>query len=116
MLAEAHQILAGLYQDEHKWSEAVELWKAVLDEKRLPPEDPGIAYYNLGVCCRQLDQLPRAAEAWAECLRRARGDERKPRRWRLADLSLHEVNSEKAVAMLAEAVAKVRKEEDWKIR
>jgi tetratricopeptide (TPR) repeat protein len=113
-LNEAHMLLAGLYQDERKWSAAAELWKAVLAEKRVSLPDPGIVLYNLGLCCRALDQSNKAAEAWSECLRRNHGEEGQAAALALAELRLQEANSEKAVEMLGEAVAKVRKAEDWK--
>jgi tetratricopeptide (TPR) repeat protein len=111
---EAHMRLAALYQEENKWSEAAELWKSVLEEKRVPLTDPGRVHYNLGICCRHLDQLPRAAEAWTECLRHSHGEEAQAAALALADLRLHDNDSGKAVEMLAQAVAKVRKSDDWK--
>jgi tetratricopeptide (TPR) repeat protein len=114
VLNEAHMLLAGLYQEERKWSAAAELWKAVLAEKRVPIPDPGSVLYNLGLCCRALDQANKAAEAWGECLRHNHGEEGQAAALELAELRLQEAGSEKAVEMLGEAVAKVRKAEDWK--
>jgi tetratricopeptide (TPR) repeat protein len=114
ILNEAHMLLAGLYQEEHKWSQAAELWKAVLNEKRVPLTEPGGVLYNLGVCCRQLDQSSRAAEAWIDCMRRTEGEEAQAAALDLADLRLHEGKLEKAVEMLAKGVARIRKADDWK--
>ncbi len=114
ILSEKNMLLAGLYQEEHKWEEAAALWRAVLSEKRVPLNEAGGVLYNLGVCCRRLDQTEAAAEAWADCMRRSQGEEAQAAALALAELRLHEANSEKGVAMLAEAVAKVRKAEDWK--
>jgi tetratricopeptide (TPR) repeat protein len=113
-LNEAHMLLAGLYQEERKWAAAAELWKAVLAEKRVTLPAPGSVLYNLGLCCRALDQTDKAAEAWGECLRRNHGEEGQAAALALAELRLQEANPEKAVEMLGEAVARVRKAEDWK--
>lgn len=113
-LSEKNMLLAGLYQEEHKWAEAVTLWRAVLDEKRVPLTEAGGVLYNLGVCCRHLEQYGHAAEAWSDCMRRSQGEEGQAAALALAELRLHEANPEKGVAMLAEAVAKVRKADDWK--
>jgi tetratricopeptide (TPR) repeat protein len=116
VLIEARMLLAGLYQEDRKWSEAAELWKAVRAEKRVPlaEADVGGVLYNLGVCCRRLDQSSQAAEAWSECLRRTHGAEAQAAALALAELRLREANPEKAVDMLAEGVAKVRVADDWK--
>lgn len=113
-LAEKNMLLAGLYQEEHKWAEASALWRAVLEEKRVPLNEPGGVLYNLGVCYRQLDQYGPAAEAWSDCLERSRGEEAQAAALALAELRLHEANPEKGVGMLEKAVAKVRKGDDWK--
>jgi hypothetical protein len=114
ILSEKNMLLAGLYQEEHKWEEATALWRAVLDEKRVPLNEAGGVLYNLGVCYRRLDQTGPAAEAWTDCMRRSQGEEAQAAALALAELRLHEDNPEKGVAMLAETVAKVRKAEDWK--
>ena len=114
VLAEAHMLLAGLYQEEHKWADAAPLWRAVLDEKRVPLNEPGGVLYNLGVCCRHLDQTKEAADAWSECLQRGHGEEEQAAALALADLRLQDAEPEKAVEMLTRAVAKVRKADDWK--
>ncbi|MGH7168924.1 MAG: tetratricopeptide repeat protein, partial [Gemmataceae bacterium] len=113
-LSEKNMLLAGLYQEERKWTEAAALWRAVLDEKRVPLTEAGGVLYNLGVCCRRLEQFGPAAEAWSDCMRRSQGEEAQAAALALAELRLHETNPEKGVAMLAEAVAKVRKADDWK--
>ncbi|HWG45046.1 MAG TPA: hypothetical protein VN688_19915 [Gemmataceae bacterium] len=114
VLNEAHMLLAGLYQEEHKWAPAAELWKAVLNEKRVPLTEPGGVLYNLGVCCRQLDQSSQATEAWLDCMKRTDGEEAQAAALALADLRLHEANPEKAIEMLAKGVARIRKADDWK--
>jgi hypothetical protein len=114
ILSEKNMLLAGLYQEEHKWAEAAALWRAVLDEKRVPLTEAGGVLYNLGVCYRRLDQKGPAAEAWTDCMRRSQGEEAQAAALALAELRLHEDNPEKGVVMLAEAVAKVRKADDWK--
>jgi tetratricopeptide (TPR) repeat protein len=114
VLIERHMLLAGLYQEDHKWAEAAELWRAVLNEKRIPPVEPGGVLYNLGLCCRHLDQLDKATEAWTECLHRGHGEEVEAAALALAEQRLREAHPDKAVEMLARAVAKVRKASDWK--
>jgi tetratricopeptide (TPR) repeat protein len=114
ILAEAHLRLAALYQEESKWSEAAELWKAVLAEKRVPSVDLGRVLYNFGICCRQLDQLSQASQAWTDCLHQTHSEEAQAAALALADLRLHEHDCTKAVEMLAQAVSKVRKAADWK--
>jgi hypothetical protein len=113
-LAEKNMLLAGLYQEEHKWTEAQALWRAVLDEKRVPLTEAGGVLYNLGVCCRHLEQNGPAAEAWNECMQRTHGEEARAAALALAELRLQEAQSDKAIALLAESVANVRKAEDWK--
>jgi hypothetical protein len=110
--SEKQVLLAGLYQDENKWAEAAELWRAV--KEQVSPTDAGGVLYNLGVCCRRLDQLSQASDAWSECLRRSQGEEAQAAALALAELRLAEPKPDKAMPMLAEAVAKVRKAEDWK--
>jgi TolA-binding protein len=114
ILCEARMLLAGLYQEEQKWPEAAELWKLVLNEKRVPVENPGGALYNLGVCCQHLEQSSKAAEAWTECIRRTDGEEAQASALALAEWFLHDAKADKAIEMLRQAVAKVRKAEDWK--
>lgn len=114
ILTEKNMLLAGLYQEEHKWKEAAALWRAVLDEKRVPLAEAGSVFYNLGVCCRRLDQSGAAAEAWNDCLRCSQGEEGQAAALALAELHLHETHPNKAVPLLAKAVAKVRKADDWK--
>ncbi len=114
ILTEKNMLLAGLYQEEHKWTEAAALWRAVVDEKRVPLTEAGAVLYNLGVCCRRLDQSGAAAEAWNECLRCNQGEEGQAAALALAELHLHENPPDKAVNLLAQAVAKVRKADDWK--
>ena len=113
-LSEKNMLLAGLYQEERKWAEAAALWRAVLKEKRVPLTEAGGVLYNLGVCCRHLEQYGPAAEAWSDCMRRSQGEEAQAAALALAELRLHEAHPEQGVAMLAEAVAKVRKADDWK--
>jgi tetratricopeptide (TPR) repeat protein len=115
ILAEKNMLLAGLYQEEHKWAEATVLWRAVLDEKRVPLTEAGGVLYNLGVCYRRQDQNDPAIEAWNDCMRRSQGEEAQAAALALAELRLHEPNpNDKTVILLAEAVAKVRKADDWK--
>jgi tetratricopeptide (TPR) repeat protein len=114
ILSEKHMLLAGLYQEESKWTEAAALWRTVLAEQRVPLTEAGGVLYNLGVCCRRLDRLSQAAEAWSDCLHRAKGEEAQAAALALAELRLQEKPPDKAVAMLAEAVAKIRKADDWK--
>ncbi|MGH7224999.1 MAG: tetratricopeptide repeat protein, partial [Gemmataceae bacterium] len=76
--------------------------------------EAGGVLYNLGVCCRHLEQCDSAAKAWSDCMRSSQGEEAQAAALALAELRLHETNPEKGVAMLAEAVAKVRKADDWK--
>ena len=114
ILTEKNMLLAGLYQEERKWAEAAALWRAVLDEKRVPLTEAGAVLYNLGVCCRRQDQNGAAAAAWNDCLRCSQGEEGQAAALALAELRLHETNPEKGVALLAKAVAKVRKPDDWK--
>ncbi len=113
-LAEKNMLLAGLYQEEHKWAEAATLWRAVLDEKRAPLTDAGSVLYNLGYCYSRLDRTGPASETWTECLRRSHGEEAQAAALALAELRLKETDPEKCVALLTESVANVRKADDWK--
>jgi tetratricopeptide (TPR) repeat protein len=114
VLAEKNMLLAGLYQEEHKWTEAAALWRAVLDEKRAPLTEAGGVLYNLGVCHRNTDQIAKAVQVWNECMSRSQGEEGQAAALALVEARLHEANPEKGVALLAEAVAKIRKADDWK--
>jgi hypothetical protein len=113
-LAEKNMLLAGLYQEERKWAEAAALWRAVLDERGAPQTEAGSVLYNLGYCYSRLDQPAQAGETWSECLRRSHGEEAQAAALALAELRLKETNPEKGVALLTEAVANVRKGDDWK--
>jgi hypothetical protein len=114
VLSEAHMLLAGLYQEEQLWAEAAALWRAVLDDKRAKLNEPSGVLYNLGVCCRHLEQSKEAADAWSDCLQHAHGEEEQAAALSLAELRLQQAEPEKAVELLTRAVAKVRKAEDWK--
>jgi tetratricopeptide (TPR) repeat protein len=114
LLSEKNVLLAELYQEEHKWTEAAALWQAALNDRRLPPTEVGGVLYNLGVCYRRLEQNAAADKAWSECLQRVQGGEGQAAALALAELRLHEGKLEQAVAMLGQAVAKVRKADDWK--
>jgi TolA-binding protein len=114
VLAEKNMLLAGLYQEDHKWAEAAALWQAVLDDKRVPVTEAVGVLYNLGVCYRRMEQNGPAAKAWNDCMSRSQGEEAQAAALSLAELRLHEANPEKGVVLLAEAVAKIRKADDWK--
>jgi tetratricopeptide (TPR) repeat protein len=113
-LAEKNMLLAGLYQEENKWAEAAALWRAVREEKRVPLTEAGGVLYNLGVCCRHLDQYAQAGEAWSECIRLSHGEEARAAALALAEVRVQEAHPEKAISLLADAVANVRKADDWK--
>jgi tetratricopeptide (TPR) repeat protein len=114
VLTEKNMLLAGLYQEEHKWTQAAQMWRAALDDKQKPLTEAGGVLYNLGVCYRNMDQGDKAVQAWNECMSRSQGEEGQAAALALAEVRLHESNPEKAVALLAEAVAKIRKADDWK--
>jgi hypothetical protein len=113
-LAEKNMLLAGLYQEESKWEEAAALWRGVRDDKRVPLTEAGGVLYNLGICHRHLEQYDAASEAWNECLRRTHGEEARAAALALAELQLQQAHPEKAAALLADAVANIRKPGDWK--
>ncbi len=115
VLGQARLLRARTYQDEGKWKEAAELWKAVLEDQRAPPPEPGQVLYNLGVCHRGLDELREAAAAWEECRRKGRGDEVAASVLALAELRLHEGDQgpEPALALFQRALGRVRGPEEW---
>jgi tetratricopeptide (TPR) repeat protein len=115
VLAQARLLRARTYQDEGKWKEAAELWKAVLEDPRAPPPEPGRILYNLGVCHRGLDEPGEAAAKWEECLRKGRGDEAPAAALALAEAHLHEgePGAAKALELFRQAVGRVRSPEEW---
>jgi tetratricopeptide (TPR) repeat protein len=118
VLTQARLLRAQTYQDEGKWKEACELWKAVLDDPRAPPPEPGKVRYNLGLCHRQLDELREAAAAWEECLRRRQGDDGPAAALALAELRLQQggrdgKGPERSLEMLGRAVERLHGPADW---
>jgi tetratricopeptide (TPR) repeat protein len=117
VLTQARLLRARTYQDEGKWKEASELWKALLEDRRAPPPEPGKVLYNLGVCHRGLDEPREAAAVWEQCLGRGRGEEAPAAALALADLRLHEnaggKGPEAALALLTRAAGAVQKPGDW---
>src|SRR5262249_39604276 len=115
VLTQARLLRARTYQDEGKWKEASELWKAVLEDTRAALAEPGRVLYNLGVCHRGLDEPADAVAAWEECLRHAKGDEAPAAALALAELRLRDPDKgpERALEMLQRAVENVRGPDDW---
>ncbi len=116
VLTQARLLRARTYQDEGKWKEAAELWKAVLEDKRAAPPEVGRILYNLGVCHRGLDEPREAAGMWEECLRKGRGDEVSAAALALAELRLHDGDKgpDQAPELFQRAVENVRTPEEWK--
>jgi tetratricopeptide (TPR) repeat protein len=115
VLARARLLRAQTYQDEGKWKEAAELWKAVLEDPRAPPPEPGRILYNLGVCYRGLDELREAAAVWEECLRQGHGDEAPAAALALAEAHLREgePGAAKALELFRKAVGRAKTPEEW---
>jgi tetratricopeptide (TPR) repeat protein len=118
VLARARLLRAQTYQDQHLWKEACELWKALLNDRRAPPAEPGKLRYNLGVCHRELDEPREAAAAWEECLRGSPGDEGPAAALALAELRLREggadgKGAERSLEMMTRAVQRGRTAADW---
>jgi tetratricopeptide (TPR) repeat protein len=118
VLTQARLLRARTYQDEEKWKEASELWKAVLEDPRAQVPEPGRILYNLGVCHRGLDEPKEAAAVWEECLKRGRGDEAPAAALALAELRLREAADDKGLEqtlqLLKRAVDRVQAPDDWK--
>jgi tetratricopeptide (TPR) repeat protein len=116
ILLQARLMRARTYQDEGKWMEAAELWRAILDDRRTTPPEPGKILYNLGICYRGLGQVAEALRVWEECLRRGHGDEAPASALALADLRLSYADKgpERALDLLARGVDRVQKPEEWK--
>jgi tetratricopeptide (TPR) repeat protein len=116
VLLQARLLRARTYQDEGKWKEAAELWRAILDDRRTTPPEPGKILYNLGVCYRGLEESAEAARVWEECLRRGKGDEAPASALALADLRLSYADKgpERALDLLGRGVERIQKPEDWK--
>jgi TolA-binding protein len=116
VLARARLLRAQTYQDQRMWKEASELWKALLEDRRAPPPEPGKLRYHLGVCHRELDEPREAAAAWEECLRGSGGDEGPAAALALAELRLRTDKAkgpERSLEMLSRAVQQVRTAADW---
>lgn len=116
VLLKARLLRARTYQDEGKWKEASELWKAILDDNRVPPPEPGKVLYNLAVCYRGLEEPREAAAVWEDCLRRGKGDEAPASALALAELRLQEADhgQDRALEMLTRAMERVSQPADWK--
>jgi tetratricopeptide (TPR) repeat protein len=118
VLLQARLLRARTYQDESppKWKEAAELWRAILEDRRTTPPEPGKVLYNLGVCYRGLDEPDEAVRVWEECLRRGHGDESPAAALALADLRLAYADKgpERALELLGRGVERIQKPEEWK--
>jgi tetratricopeptide (TPR) repeat protein len=117
VLTQARLLRAQTYQNEKKWKEACELWKAVLQDGRAAPPEPGRIRYNLGVCHRELEEFREAAAAWEECLRQGRGEEASAAALALAELRLQDTaggkGPEASLEMMRRAVEHVSSPESW---
>jgi tetratricopeptide (TPR) repeat protein len=125
VLLQSRLLRARTYQDETKFREAEELWRAILDDKRTSPPEPGKVLYNLGVCYRGLgdadkaggqEWYEKATRVWDECLRRGRGDEAPAAALALADLRLRYADKgpEHALDLLGRGVERIQRPADWK--
>jgi tetratricopeptide (TPR) repeat protein len=118
VLTQARLLRARTYQDESKWKEACELWKAVLDDSRAPPPDPGRIRYYLGLCHRKLEEPHEAATAWEKCLQTGKADEAAAAALALAELRLQEAGpdakrAEGSLEMMERALQRIRTPDDW---
>jgi hypothetical protein len=116
----ARLLEARSYQEESKWDEAATRYQAALAAGPVP--DAARVYYDLGTCFSQHGQPLEAARAWEDCVKRGKGaPETIAASLELADVLLKGTpgdekaaeKAEKAVGYLHEAVAKVKKPEDW---
>jgi TolA-binding protein len=113
VLARARTLLARTHQAEGGWAEAAALWQEILEDKRQPLKHPGPVLYQLGLCYRRLEQLPDAARAWSECVKRGDGDAAGAAALGLAEVLLAEGKPD-ALASFERAVRDVRRPQDWK--
>jgi tetratricopeptide (TPR) repeat protein len=117
VLMRARMLRAQTYQDQGRWKEACELWKALLEDRRAPPPEPGKVRYYLGVCHRELEEPRDAAAVWEECVS-GNGEEGPAAALALAELYLradvHDAKGpERSFEMMSRAVARVNTAAEW---
>jgi tetratricopeptide (TPR) repeat protein len=114
VIGKARLLRARSYQEEGKWAEAAAQWQDALKDSREPLADRAEALYLLGVCHRKLDQPEEAVTAWQECVRV--GGTAAPAgaaAVQLAEVRLERKEYAEALDLLAGAVARVHKPEEW---
>jgi hypothetical protein len=115
VVAQARFLRAGCCEEENHWSEALGLWKEMLDDKAAPPKQPDLIEYHIGLCQMKLDQPAEAAGAWEECLRTSTGDPAPAAALGLAGLRLlKDHNPQAALEAYHRAVKDVAAPSDWR--
>jgi tetratricopeptide (TPR) repeat protein len=115
VIAQARLLRAGCCEEEEHWSEALALWKEVLDDKSSPPKQPDLVLYHLGLCHGKLDQPAQAAQVWEECLRTSPGDAGPAAALGLAGLRLlKDHNAQSALEGYQRAVKDVSGPSQWR--
>jgi tetratricopeptide (TPR) repeat protein len=107
LVLKARCLRARILQDNGKWAAAAGLWQSVLAEKKESAARAGMILYYLGLCYQHLDQPAEAAKFWELSLAKpGDGDEVPACALALADLTLRDGNTDKALALFARAVEK----------
>src|SRR5262249_3668273 len=66
VLAKARYLRALSLQNDERWPEAEVLWNEALEDRAVPPPEPGLVMYYLGICYRQLKQPAEAAQVFSD--------------------------------------------------
>lgn len=114
VLVQARFLQAKCSQQEGKWGEAVGYYNAALTDSRVQVAAPAGAYYQLGLCYRQLGQPKDAIRAWEQCRSLAQGSDAQAANLVLGEVWLLNGNYEGAMESLTLAVSKVKSPADWK--
>jgi tetratricopeptide (TPR) repeat protein len=114
VIGKARLLRARSYQEESKWAEAAAQWQDALKDSREPLADRAEALYLLGICHRKLDQPEEAIKAWQECVRiGGTGAPAVAAAVQLAEARLDRKEYAEALDLLAGAVGRVHKPEEW---
>jgi tetratricopeptide (TPR) repeat protein len=113
LIQRARFLRAQSFQDDGVWREASGLWKDILAEGKLPPAEKSHVLYSLGLCFKNLDNMPEEERIWLQIIAQ-RGEEAPAAELHLAELYVRTKRFAEAASSYEKILAKVEKPEDYK--
>jgi len=117
VLAQARRLRVGILEHQGQWADAGPVWREILDDRRSPPPDRGVALYHLGLCLGNSGRKDEALAPWVDCLNRdGAGEEVTAAALGVADLRLQAQGDSQyklGLTALERAMRAVNGPDDW---